>query len=58
MAAAAATVVVVGYILADRTQVAPADKTADMPAAVVVALPLDLYLGPYLDPAGHSSKKS
>ena len=49
----------VAYTLADRTQVAPADKTAaDTPAAVVVALPLDLYLGPYLDSAGRSSKKS
>ena len=59
MAAAAAVVVVVAYTFADKTQVAPADMTAtDMTAAVVVALLLDLYLGPCLDPAGRSSKKS
>ena len=52
-------VVVVAYTSADRTQVAPADKTAaDMTAATVVALLLDLYLDPCLDPAGRFSKKS
>ena len=59
MAAAAAAVVVVAYTLADRTQVALADKTAaDMTAAVVVALLLDLYFDPCLDPVGPFSKRS
>ena len=47
------------YTSADKTLVAPADMTAaDMTAAAVVALLLDLYLDPCLDPAGRSSKRS
>ena len=40
--------------MADRTLVAPADMTA----AVVVALYLDLYLDPCHDPVGRFSKRS
>ena len=47
---AAAAVVVVGYTLADKTLVDPADMTA---AAEAV-----LNSDSYLDPAGHSSRRS